>query len=313
VEVGVAIDRSQIGQFPIVVNVPSGRSSAGFDYLVYVPDGYYRSLRRWPLILTLHGGGEVGDDLDRVRGQGLPLRVEEKGGLPFVIVAPQSPGLGWDVGALAALLVEVLEQYRVDADRVYLVGQSMGGTGTWALAASCPERFAAIAPICGGGDPTSAWRLGNLATWAFLGSDDRIVPLERSERMIAALKQARGDARLTVYPGVGHDAWTRNYADPKFYEWLLQHRRGLIRHATSDVTDARKRAGSQRRPRPRSLPRSPATEIDLIPWSLDTEEPLVERLLTDHHRAPRARTVPGLPTTPTRRASEGASDFTSDT
>jgi predicted peptidase len=193
-----------------------------------LPDSYHRTCGRWPLILTLHGRGEAGDDIGLVRSQGLPRRVEESGGLPFVIVAPQSPGWAWDVGALGLLLDEVVTSYRVDADRVYLVGNSMGGTGTWAMAAHIPERFAAIAPICGGGDRASAGRLRGVSTWAFHGADDRVVPLEQSERMIEALKRAGGDAQLTVYPGVGHDAWTRTYANPRFYKWLLQHRRGLM-------------------------------------------------------------------------------------
>jgi hypothetical protein len=94
---GVAIDRSQVGQFPIMATVRAGRSTSGLDYLVYLPDGYYRSLERWPLILTLHGRGEAGDDIGLVRRQGLPLRVEEQGGVPFVIVAPQSSDWAWNV------------------------------------------------------------------------------------------------------------------------------------------------------------------------------------------------------------------------
>jgi dienelactone hydrolase len=222
---GIAIDRSQVGQYPIIATTQAGRSNSGLDYLVYLPDGYYRTRARWPLILTLHGRGESGDDIGLVRAQGLPRRVEAEGRLPFVIVAPQSPGWGWDVVALSALLDEVLGRYRIDADRVYLVGNSMGGTGTWAMAASSPWRFAAIAPICGGADPVLAARLRNLPTWAFHGADDPIVPPEQSKRMIAALKDAGGDARLTLYPGVGHDAWTRTFADPQFYEWLARHRR----------------------------------------------------------------------------------------
>ncbi len=234
--IGIAIDRTQVGQFPIVATVRSSRSSSGLDYLVYLPDGYYRSLGRWPLILTLHGRGEAGDDIDLVRRQGLPLRVEAKGGLPFVIVAPQSSDWAWNVGALGSLLDEVLKCYRIDAGRVYLVGNSMGGNGTWALAAHYPERFAAIAPICGRGDPGTAQRLKDVPTWAFHGAADRVVPLEQSERMIAALKQAGGDAQLTVYPGVGHDAWTSTYANPRFYEWPLQHRRGRVSHAIPPVS-----------------------------------------------------------------------------
>jgi dienelactone hydrolase len=221
---GVAIDRSQVGQFPIIATVRAGRSTSGLDYLVYLPEHYYRSLRRWPLILTLHGRGEAGDDIGLVRRQGLPLRVEEQAGLPFVIVAPQSSDWAWNVEALNSLLDEVLKRYRVDADRVYLVGNSMGGAGTWALAAHCPERFAAIVPICGAGSLATAERLTSVPTWAFHGADDRIVPVEQSERMIAALKKAGGDARLTIYPGVGHDAWTPTFANPRLYAWLLRHR-----------------------------------------------------------------------------------------
>src|SRR6202034_4823602 len=95
------------------------------------------------------------------------------------------------------------------------------------LAAKSPKRFAAIVPICGRGDPAWAGRLRGIPTWAFHGADDRVVPPEQSERMIAALKEAGGDVRLTVYPGVGHAAWTPAFADPMLYEWLLQHRRGL--------------------------------------------------------------------------------------
>jgi predicted esterase len=234
---GVALDRSQVGQFPIIATARAGRSSSGLDYLVYLPDGYYRSLRCWPLILTLHGRGESGNDIDLVRRQGLPRRVEEEGGLPFVILAPQCPDWTWDLGSLGILLNEVSRKYRVDPDRVYLTGNSMGGDGTWALAADRPGCFAAIAPICGTGHPASAARLRGVPTWAFHGADDQIVPVERSERMIAALKAVGGEARLTVYPGVGHDSWTLTYADPMFYEWLLQHRRGRapVEHSSVPV------------------------------------------------------------------------------
>ena len=149
-----------------------------------------------------------------------------------MIVAPLSSDWAWNVEALDALLDEVLKRYRVDLDRVYVTGNSMGGNGTWALAAKCPERFAAIAPICGVGDPSSTGRLKGVPTWAFHGADDRVVPPEKSERMILALKKAGGDARLTVYPGVGHDAWTPTYADPRFFEWLLQHSRSSTADAT---------------------------------------------------------------------------------
>lgn len=131
------------------------------------------------------------------------------------------------------MLDEVTGRYLVDADRVYLTGASMGGYGVWALAAAHPERFAAIAPICGGGDPLSANRLRDIPTWAFHGAEDNVVLPQESQRMVAALERVGGDVTLTIYPGVGHDAATPTYADPKLYEWFLAHRRRVSETGTS--------------------------------------------------------------------------------
>ncbi len=229
VGLGVAIDQTQVGQYPMIVTVRSGRTASGLVYLVYLPKGYYRSFRRWPMILALHGRGESGDDINLVRRQGLPRRVEESGGLPFVVVAPQISEWLWQIPALEVVLDEVAARFRIDRNRVYLTGNSMGGNGTWELTFRQPGRFAAIAPICGRGDPAWADRLREVPTWAFHGGADRIVPPSESERMIEAIRSAGGEARLTIYPSVGHDSWTRTYNDPAFYRWLLEHRRGAIR------------------------------------------------------------------------------------
>jgi poly(3-hydroxybutyrate) depolymerase len=227
VALGLAVAWSQVGRFPLVATARSGgaSSTAGLDYLLYLPADYYLSSRRWPLILYLHGSGDVDRDIDRLRGGGLPRRIEAGWRIPFIIVAPHSPKQGWDVEALDALLDELLRRHRVDADRVYLTGVSMGGFGTWALAAAYPKRFAAIAPICGGGDPASADRLRGVPTWAFHGADDTIVPAEQSRNMVAALEQAGGDVKLTIYPGVGHNSGGMTYADNRLYDWFLAHQR----------------------------------------------------------------------------------------
>ena len=225
---GIVTNGSQVGYFPIIATAPLGGlpGSAGLDYVVYLPDGYYyRRERRWPLILYLHGAGAVGRDIGRARAGGIPLYLEKGGRLPFVVVAPQSPQYGWDIAALGALLDEVVRRYRVDEARVYLSGTSMGGYGTWAFAAAHPGRFAAIAPICGGGDPAWADRLRSVPIWAFHGAEDAVVPPEESRKMVAALERAGGDVRLTIYPGVGHDSATMTYADHKLYDWFLAHRR----------------------------------------------------------------------------------------
>jgi predicted peptidase len=145
-------------------------------HLLYRPEGYDEDERRWPVIVFLHGAGECGDDLDLVKRHGPPRLVESGRDLPFLIAAPQSRRGGWAVAALDRWLDEVVAGSRVDEDRVYLTGISMGGFGTWAWAAARPDRFAAIAPICGGGDPAWADRLKGLPIWAFHGARDRIVP-----------------------------------------------------------------------------------------------------------------------------------------
>lgn len=196
------------------------------DYLVYLPKGYAKSEQKWPLILFLHGSGESGSDLSRVKRHGPPKLVDEKDDFPFIVISPQSPRRGgWDRYALKGLLDEVLANYHVDRDRVYLTGLSMGGYGTWTLAAAYPEYFAAIAPICGGGDPDGAGQLKDLPIWVFHGAKDEAVPLRRSEEMVAALKKLGADVKFTIYPEAGHDSWTETYANPELYQWFLSHKR----------------------------------------------------------------------------------------
>jgi len=120
---------------------------------------------------------------------------------------------------------DVTTKYKVDQDRIYLTGISMGGFGTWALAAYDADRFAAIIPICGGGEVISTRRLTRLPVWAFHGAKDPIVPLKRSEELVDALKKANGNAKLTVYPDAFHDSWTATYDNPEIYEWLLAQKR----------------------------------------------------------------------------------------
>lgn len=120
---------------------------------------------------------------------------------------------------------EIVEKYKVDKDRIYLTGLSMGGYGTWSLAAYTPDRFAAVVPICGRGEPIMAKGLVHVPIWVFHGAKDPVVPLAGSERMVEALKKANGNVKFTVYPEAGHDSWTETYANPELYTWLLQQKR----------------------------------------------------------------------------------------
>jgi len=200
--------------------------TVGCDFLLFLPPGHDAGGRRWPLILFLHGAGERGSDLGLVKKHGPPKIVEQRPDFPFIVVSPQCPsGEVWDNDALVELLDEVTGNYPVDEGRVYLTGLSMGGFGTWELACAHPSRFAAIAPVCGGGRGLLAHKLRGVPVWAFHGARDEVVPLAASQRMVDAVNAAGGNAKLTVYPDAGHDSWTETYANPALYDWFLKHRR----------------------------------------------------------------------------------------
>jgi len=194
-------------------------------YLLYLPKNYDQQ-PSWPLMLFLHGAGERGDNLELVKRHGPPKLIAAGKDFPCIVVSPQCRlEQWWEPIELVALLDEIGSKYKVDTSRVYVTGLSMGGFGTWRLAAYAPERLAAIAPICGGGETYWAKQFAHLPVWAFHGAKDPGVPLERSQAMIDALKKAGGDPKLTVYPEAAHDSWTETYNNPAFYEWLLAQKR----------------------------------------------------------------------------------------
>jgi predicted peptidase len=216
-------------------------------YVVFVPHDYQGD-RTYPLILFLHGAGEWGTDGQKqvTVGLGPAVRKREKS-FPFLVVFPQSQKKTWPIDVTnrdqipdilgtwseqqaegkraLAMLAEVEKEYRVDPARVYLTGISMGGFGTWSLAASQPERWAAIVPICGGGDPQAAARIKDLPCWCFHGDADTAVPVRRSRDMMKALWDAGGHPNYTEYAGVGHNSWDQAYATADLYDWLLKHHR----------------------------------------------------------------------------------------
>jgi len=209
------------------------------DYLLFLPEGYGADTnKRWPLILFLHGAGERGNDVWKVATHGPPKIDTATINFPFIVVSPQCPdGKIWSDDLLLALLDEIETKYTVDTHRVYLTGLSMGGFGTWNLGLSHPERFAAIAPICGGGetilltlardfDRAQLGLLKSMGVWAFHGAKDPTVSPDESEHMVSALKKIGcQDVKLTIYPDAQHDSWTQTYANPELFAWFLQHSR----------------------------------------------------------------------------------------
>lgn len=195
------------------------------QYLIAVPQEE-PAAEGWPLLLFLHGLGECGSDINLVKKHGPPKLIENGKRFPFVVVSPQCPrGSHWEPWRLTVLLDEVIKKNDIDEERVYITGLSMGGFGTWDLAAYSPERFAAIAPICGGGNTLDGKLLINLPTWVFHGAEDKVVPASFSESMVTAIRRAGGGPKITIYPHAGHDSWTETYENPELYEWLLKKKR----------------------------------------------------------------------------------------
>lgn len=201
-------------------------AEGGYRYQLFLPRGYARARARLPLMIFLHGSGERGEDIERVKANGPPRLVGTQPDFPFVLVSPLlAADADWDQARLDALLAHVERTHRVDPDRIVLTGLSRGAHAVWRWAAARPDRFAAIAPVSGRGDPISACRLREAAVWAFHGDADDVVEPEGSTAMAAAIRDCGGAPRLTIYPGVGHDAWTAAYADPALSRWLLAQRR----------------------------------------------------------------------------------------
>jgi predicted peptidase len=196
--------------------------------LLYLPDAAAKAKihAKFPLLLFLHGSGERGDDISKVKIHGPPKLLDHGRDFPFIIASPQLlSGARWEAEALSGLLDTLVNETPADPDRIYVTGLSLGGHGAWALAAAHPERIAAIAPISGAGAPITASALKDMPVWSFHGALDDIVEPGQNISMVEAVNKSGGAARLTLYPDLGHDAWTRTYDNPELYDWLLTHRR----------------------------------------------------------------------------------------
>ncbi|PQO44515.1 dienelactone hydrolase family protein [Blastopirellula marina] len=198
-------------------------------YLCYLPPGF-DTISELPLLLFLHGAGERGTDLTPVAKHGPPKLIEQGESVPFVVISPQCPQDQWwamqeNVRGLSQLIEQIVADYPIDPRRIYFTGMSMGGYGTWALAATYPDLPAAIVPVCGGANLETASSLKDIPAWAFHGRDDEVVPPVRSQEIIEAIQEIGGDARITIYDNTGHDSWSTTYANQDVYHWLLNQRR----------------------------------------------------------------------------------------
>lgn len=196
----------------------------GFKYVIKYPD-CYKEGEKFPVIIFLHGAGSRGNDIDIMKNNPYFKIVNHYTNFPFITVAPQCSQNTWfDMfEQLKKFVYKISGENFADKNRIYLMGASMGGYGTWQLAMSIPEVFAAIVPICGGGMYWNAGRLVNLPVWAFHGAKDTVVFKEESIKMVDAVNARGGNAKLTIYPENEHDAWSDTYKNPEVFDWLLSH------------------------------------------------------------------------------------------
>jgi predicted peptidase len=238
-----AADKEEHGFLNRVFKDKDGKEA---KYVLFIPNDY-KGDKPYPVILFLHGAGETGTDGEKQAkvGIGPAIRKQEKT-FPFITVMPQSQKRSWladpddakwtgfkggdgkanteDAERALAILEEVKKTYKVDDKRVYLTGLSMGGYGTWSLAAKYPDRWAAIVPVCGKGDPMAGTKIKNVPCWAFHGDADTAVKVDGSRNMIKAMKDAGGNPKYTEYPGVGHNSWDMAYGTAELYDWLLMQK-----------------------------------------------------------------------------------------
>lgn len=201
-----------------------------YKYAIYIPRDY-DAARAWPVMVFLHGRGECGTDGSKPLAQGvgtaIMLRPER---WPMVVLFPQKPTFDsqWEDhdAAVMAMLDSAEREFNLDPKRRSLTGLSQGGHGAWAFAANHPDTWAAVAPICGYGDPKAiAEKVKDLPIWAFHGDADNVVPPKQTTEMIAAIEQAGGTPKMSIFPGVNHGSWDRAYRDEKLAEWLLEQKR----------------------------------------------------------------------------------------
>ncbi len=230
---------TETGKFEAKIFSKDGKT---IPYRLFVPANYDKT-KKYPLVLWLHGSAGRGDDNEKqITGGNTPgatiwTKPENQAKNPAFVVAPQCPvGEYWtstnaelrpsgQMEMVVELLKDLQKQYSVDADRLYVTGQSMGGYGTWSIIAEYPEMFAAAIPLCGGGNVSKAKNLTKIPIWAFHGDADETVSVEKSRNMIEAIKKAGGNPKYTEYKGIGHAVWVPAFAETELVTWTFSQKR----------------------------------------------------------------------------------------
>jgi poly(3-hydroxybutyrate) depolymerase len=240
-----------------VPRIHRDKDGRAWKYTLFIPTEYNN--QPYPLLVYLHGYGARGVDGDKPTTDGPGAFLRERGKtFDMLVLFPQSESGSWEADTedgqrVMAILEEVMRDYAVDRRRIYLTGTSAGGFGVWSLAARYPHKWAAIVPICGGGDPASVEAIQHIPCWCFHGACDKVIDVGQSRNMIAALRAVGARPRYTEYPDVGHACWDRAYSTAELWHWLRRQCSGPIpsmsttrgqRHDTGTSVSLSLRGGS---------------------------------------------------------------------
>ncbi len=226
--VGLIMFQACAAQSHLVADELETVTKENLKYYLYYPEHYFDSEETFGLLLFLHGGGESGRALEEIKDTGPPKMLAEGKQFPFLILAPQNSHAKkwWNTEAVIQLLDSVTGMNRVDKNRIYISGLSRGGSAAWELATQYPDKFAAMAVVCGMTPlPYAHWIDQEMPIWVFHGDQDDVIDVEESDKMVAKLRDMGHDVRYTRYKGVGHNAWDRAYTTDSLYTWLANQKR----------------------------------------------------------------------------------------
>ncbi len=226
---GVLLCQSCSPQQNLMKGVQNIERFEQLQYYLYYPNSYFSEGNEdFGLLLFLHGGGESGQELTELKKHGPPKMMAEGYPFPFLVLAPQNPNekQWWDVRAIKHLLDSIVENNRVDKKRIYLTGLSRGGSAAWEMAVQYPDKFAALAVVCGMAPvPYAHWLDKEMPVWVFHGADDEVIPVGESDAMVSKLKEMGFAVKYDRYEGVGHNSWTKAYANDELYDWMAKQKK----------------------------------------------------------------------------------------
>lgn len=199
------------------------------QYYLSYPPGYFEGEdASYGILLFLHGGGEAGGDLDDLQKNGPPKMMAEGYPFPFLVLAPQNPHQKkwWDIKAVNQLLDSIVANNRVDKNRMYLTGLSRGGSAAWEMAVQYPDKFAALAVVCGMAPvPYAHWLEKKMPIWVFHGAEDQVIPVTESDTMVRKLTEMGYDVKYSRYENVGHNSWEKAYTTEELYQWMANQKK----------------------------------------------------------------------------------------